>query len=68
MRPPQESLHSNHIYIMHILLPHFMHIVHLPLTYVLDRLQLPPLKTEVAGELTALVMTTIVVNESCQSG
>ena len=45
-----------------------MHIAYLPLTYVLDRLQLPPLKTEVDGALTALVMTTIVVNDSCQSG
>ena len=45
MRSPQERLHSDHIYIMHILVPDFMYIAYLPLTYVLDRLQLPPLKT-----------------------
>ena len=49
MRPPEQRLHSNHMYIMHILVLDFMHTAYLPLTFVLDRLQLPPLKTEVMG-------------------
>ena len=45
MRPPQERLHSDHMYIMHIPIPKLMHFAYSPLTYVLDRLQLPRLKT-----------------------